>query len=270
MLQSSPDAGRDARRLGELRARRWWVSGRRVGSISRAAAFIDDVGFALLFPSPRHLVPSLWEAVAGADAEPFASGMNVNEQKVWRWKDELPLKGLAWYGNLVAGRASFLSPTMLSLLYTGAGAVDDHETAELSHTAHEIAAALANEPLPSATLRTLVGDRNRYQRAIVELQRQLLVTNAGVHEHPTGWPSALLDLTCRRFDVRGRTRSRHGDSAVPWPPCCRRHRPSSAAPSAGPSGRRAASSTRWWQRVRQRWTARSFAAAEREQWRRRD
>jgi hypothetical protein len=204
MLESSSAAGRDGPRLGEARARRWWVTGRRVGSIVRAGAFIDDVGFALLFPSPRHLVPSLWEAVAGADAEPFASGMNVNEQKVWRWKDELPLKGLAWYGNLVAGRGSFLSPTMLSLLYSGAGAVDDHETAELSHTAHEIAAALAHEPLPSATLRSLVGDRNRYQRAIVELQRHLLVTHAGVREHATGWPSALLDLTCRRFEIRGR------------------------------------------------------------------
>jgi hypothetical protein len=203
MLESSPGAGRDEVRLGEARARRWWVTGRRVGSISRAGAFIDDVGFALLFPSPRHPVPSLWEAVAGADVEPFATGMNANEQKVWRWKDELPLNGLAWYGNLVAGRGSFLSPTMVSLLYAGAGEVDDHESAELSHAAHEIAGALAIEPLPSATLRKLVGDRNRYQRAIVELQRQLLVTNAGVHEHPTGWPSALIDLTCRRFELAG-------------------------------------------------------------------
>jgi hypothetical protein len=174
-----------------------------VGSIGRARAFIDDVAFALLFPSPRHVVPSLWEAVAGEDIEPFATGMRDNEQKVWGWKDELPRTGMAWYGNFVAGRGSFLSPTMLKLLYAGAGEVGDHETAELSPTAHEIAAALVHEPLPSATLRTLVGDRNRYQRAIVELQRQLLVTNAGVHEHPTGWPSALLDLTCRRFEVGG-------------------------------------------------------------------
>jgi hypothetical protein len=203
MLETSPGAGRDEQRLGQARARRWWVTGRRVGSIERAGAFIDDVGFALLFPSPRHLLPSLWEAVAGADVEPFATGMNANEQKVWRWKDELPRQGLAWYGNLVAGRGSFLSATMLALLYPGAGAVDDHQSLELSHAAHEIAAALAIEPLPSAMLRKLIGDRNRYQRAIVELQRLLLVTNAGVHEHPTGWPSALLDLTCRRFELPG-------------------------------------------------------------------
>ena len=50
--------------LGEARERRWLLSGRRVRSLARAAAFVDDVGFALLFPSERVLVPSLWEAVA--------------------------------------------------------------------------------------------------------------------------------------------------------------------------------------------------------------
>lgn len=190
--------------LGRARARRWWVSGRRVGSIGRAAAFVDDVGFALLFPAAQALAPSLWEAVAGADAEPFATGMGTDEQKVWVWKDELPRRGLAWYGNFVAGRGSFLSPALLAVLYPSAGEVDDHESLELSPAAHEIAEALVADPLPSATLRTLVGDRNRYQRAVVELQRHLLVTVAGVRESRSGWPAAVLDLTCRRFDVGGR------------------------------------------------------------------
>ena len=105
--------------LGKARERRWWLSGRRVRSIGRAASFVDDVGFALLFPSERVLVPSLWEAVAGEDAEPFATGMNSDEQRVWAWKDEFPRRGLAWYGNFVAGRGSFLSPTLLRWLYPG-------------------------------------------------------------------------------------------------------------------------------------------------------
>jgi hypothetical protein len=177
------------------------VSGRRVGSIERAAAFVDDVGLALLFPTPRLLVPSLWEAVAGEDAEPFATGMGANEAKVWAWKDELPRRGLAWYGAFLGGRGSFLSPALVAALYPGRGEIDDHESVPLSATAHEIAAALAGEPLPSAALRALIGDRNRYQRAMVELQRQLLVTTAGVQENRSGWPSALFELTCHRFDV---------------------------------------------------------------------
>ena len=187
--------------LGRARARRWWVAGRRIGSIERAATFVDDVGFALLFPSPRLLAPSLWEAVAGEDADAFATGMGANEAKVWAWKDELPRRGLAWYGAFLGGRGSFLSPALVAALYPGNGEIDDHESLPLSPTAHEIAGALAGQPLPSAALRALIGDRNRYQRAIVELQRQLLVTNAGVQENRSGWPSALIELTCHRFAV---------------------------------------------------------------------
>ena len=189
--------------LGRARERRWWVRGRQVRSIPRAGAFVEDVGFALLFPSERVLVPSLWEAVAGQDAEPFATGMDENERRVWSWKDELPLRGLAWYGNFVAGRGSFLSPSLLRWLYPARGGKVDHSDLDLSATAHEVAAALIEGPQPSAELRALIGDRSRYQRAALELQRHLLVTTAGVHERASGWPSTVLDLTCRRFDVGG-------------------------------------------------------------------
>jgi hypothetical protein len=187
--------------LGRARERRWWVRGRRVRSIQRAGAFVENVGFALLFPSDRVLVPSLWEAVADADAEPFATGMGANEQRVWTWKDELPRRRLAWYGNFVAGRSSFLSPSLLLWLYPAFGEEHDHEGIEMSSTAHEVAAALMDGPMPTVTLRVLVGDRNRYQRAVMELQRHLLVTVAGTKAQVSGWPSAVLDLTCRRFDV---------------------------------------------------------------------
>jgi hypothetical protein len=204
MAHSSTADARSARRLGRARARRWWVSGRRVKTIERATSFVNDVGFALLFPTPRVFAPSLWEAVTAEDIEPFGDGMGPDEQKVWTWKDELPRRGLAWYGAFIAGRGSFLSPALLAALYPTAGTVDDHESLPLSQTAHEIARALNDEPLPSAVLRTLVGDRNRYQRGVAELQRQLLVTTAGVQDNKTGWPSARLELTCRRFDVGGR------------------------------------------------------------------
>jgi hypothetical protein len=190
--------------LSRARAARWWVRGRPVGTVARAGKFLDDVGFALLFPAPRPIGPSLWEAVAGEDSEPFATGMKENEQLVWGWKDELPRRGLAWYGALLGGRGSFLSPALLAALYPGAGELDDHEHLDLSPAAHEIAAALAVEPMSSAALRSLLGDRNKYQRAITELQRNLLVTSAGVQEQGNGWPAALLSLTCEQFDVGGR------------------------------------------------------------------
>lgn len=198
---------RPADDLARERAARWWIRGRRIGSVERAGKFVDDVGFALLFPAPatKTLGPSLWEAVADEDDEPFAEGMGDNEQKVWGWKDELPRRGLAWYGAFLNGRGSFLSPALLAALYPGEGELDDHQRLELSPAAHEIAGALAVEPMSSAALRVLLGDKNKYQRAIGELQRNLLVTTAGVQESSNGWPAALLTLTCEQFDVGGTT-----------------------------------------------------------------
>lgn len=189
--------------LGQARYRRWWLAWRHVATIERAGAFVGDVGLALLFPAEPIALPSLWEAVAGADIEPFADGtMGDTEGRVWGWKDLLPLDGAAWYGKLLRGRASFLSPDLVALLYRGQGRPDDHAAAELSPEAHRLADALVAEPQPSSVLRELAG--RRYDRAIRELQRALLVTGAGVREQSTGWPAAVFDLTCRRFDVGGR------------------------------------------------------------------
>ncbi|GAA0926010.1 hypothetical protein GCM10009554_05910 [Kribbella koreensis] len=204
MARTMTSTGQPDDLLAAARGERWWVRGRRVGSVGRAGKFVDDVGFALLFPAAKPIGPSLWEAVAGEDEEPFAGGMNDNEQKVWSWKDELPRRGLAWYGAFLGGRGSFLSPSLLAALYPGEGELDDHQHLELSPAAHELAEALTAEPLSSATLRALLGDKNKYQRAIGELQKNLLVTTAGIEEQSNGWPAALLTLTCEQFDVGGR------------------------------------------------------------------
>jgi len=78
-------------------------------SVERATAFIDDLGFSLPFPAPRVVLPSLWEAVAGEDAEPFAAGMVCRSSGCGPGSHELPRRRLAWYGRFLAGRASFLS-----------------------------------------------------------------------------------------------------------------------------------------------------------------
>ena len=186
--------------LSRARGERW-LPDRPVTSIDAAAGYIADVGFCLLFPGPRAVAPSLWEAVAGPDAVPFAEGMGPAESQVWTWKDELPKAGLAWYGTFVHGRASLLCPRLLAALYPGAGEPTDHQALTLPEHAHRIAEALLSGPLPSAALRQIIGHRGRYDRAILALQRHLLVTSAGVRQHRTGWPATVIDLTCRLFQV---------------------------------------------------------------------
>ncbi len=180
-----------------------WLPSPRVGTLEEAARFIEDIGFAVLFPADRLVVPSLFEAVADPDAVAWAHGMGVAESMVWTWKDALPAAGYAWSGKLLHRRASLVSPTLLASLYQGQGDLDDHRGFELPPDSHRIAEALLHGPLPSSALRELVGDRKRYGLGITELHRNLLVTSAGIVEQRGGWPATLVDLTCRVFDVGG-------------------------------------------------------------------
>jgi hypothetical protein len=192
--------GADGSALAGARGERW-LPVERLRSIEDAAGFVEDVGLALLFPADRPIAPSLWEAVAGPDATPFAEGMGAAESLVWTWKDQLPEAGYAWSGRFVHGRASLLSPRLLAALYPGHGEPDDDRAFDLPPEAHQIAEALRGGPLPSSTLRGLVGHRGHYDRAIRELQRRLLVTSAGVRQQRSGWPAVLLQLTSQRFEV---------------------------------------------------------------------
>jgi hypothetical protein len=178
-----------------------WLPDSPVSTMEQAAAFVDSLGAVLLFPTERVEAPSLWEAVAGPDAEPFAEGMGPAESLVWDWKDELPRLGLVWYGKFLFRRGSLLSPRLLAALYPGEGEPSDHQALDLSPDAHEIAETLVGGPLTSAALRELVGDRSRYERAVMELHHSLLVTSSGVLTQRAGWPAAVIDLTCRLFDV---------------------------------------------------------------------
>ena len=190
--------------LGAARAKLWLPS-KRVGTLKAAERLIAKLGFVLAFPAEEIMLPSLFEAVAGPDAVAWQDGMGEPESLVWDYKDALPAAGAAWSGKLLHRRASLISPDLLKLLYEGEGESDDHHAFDLSREAHQIAAALQGGPLPTSALRELIGNRSRYDRAIGELHRRLLVSSAGVREQAAGWPVVMVELTCRVFDVGGRS-----------------------------------------------------------------
>jgi hypothetical protein len=192
----------DAVALAHARER-MWLPKRRLTTLMAAAKYIDNVGFAVLFPADRVAVPSLYDAVAGPDTIAWEHGMGEAESTIWTWKDALPAAGDAWSGKLLHRRASLVSPGLLATLYHGHGELDDHRGFELPPESHRIADALLHGPLPTSALRELIGDRTRYERGIIELYRRLLVTSAGILEQRTGWPATLIDLSCRVFDVGG-------------------------------------------------------------------
>jgi hypothetical protein len=197
--------------LGAKRTRRWWQTGRPIRSIGKAGTFVEDVGFALLFPTAGVALPSLYEAASEQPTPLAETGWGPDEQRVWGWKDALPRKGLAWSGRLLGGgRASFLALDLLADCYPRTGEPDDFRQAPLGEEARQIAETLLSSgPPPTAVLRQAVGLQGRrggvrFSAAVVQLGRTLVCTSFGTEQVGSGWPSVVLELTARAFDLGGR------------------------------------------------------------------
>jgi hypothetical protein len=196
------------RDLDAARAKRWWRTARPVASIERASAFIDDVGFALLFPKAGVTLPSLWEAASDRPIHDLPGDWGPDIERVWWWKDEIPRRRLAWYGRFLRGRPSFLSRALLADLYPRAGRPDDFRDAGLERDARRVAETLLkNGPMPTSLVREAVGleGKNggpRFSAALSELGRALVATHFGAEDEGSGWPSAVLELTARAFRIR--------------------------------------------------------------------
>jgi hypothetical protein len=156
-------------------------------------------------------LPSLYEAASGQPTPFSEMAWGPDEQRVWGWKDELPRKRVAWSGRLLrGGRVSFLAPELLADCYPRAGEPDDFHQAPLGEEARRIAETLlASGPLPTAVLRQAVGLEGRrgsarFSAAVVQLGRALVCTSFGTEEVGSGWPSVVLELTARAFDLGGR------------------------------------------------------------------
>lgn len=184
---------------------------RRVRTAADAVRFIDAVGYCLLFPIKRLPLPSLYFAVARRRIH-LGPGWDKYCEKIWRWKDELGLKRRAFCAKYFRGRGTFISPALLPhflAMNETAAAPGDHERfyarGRISHDARVIWEALENHgPLATLELRhaskmdTTAGNA-RFKRAMLELQRLLLVVHFGAEQETAAWASGRFELTCRAF-----------------------------------------------------------------------
>jgi hypothetical protein len=193
--------------LHVARARRWWHTKRRIASQARAGAFIEDVGFALLFPNKGLALPTLLEVVSDQPIEDLGWDWGPDAERVWSWKDEMPRRGLAWYARFLRGRPSFLSPALLADLYPRSGRPDDFEGARLSADASRIARILLRSgPQSTAALREALDVEGKkagqgFDRCLTELGRAMVITHYGSEREGAGWSTPMLELTARAFRI---------------------------------------------------------------------
>jgi hypothetical protein len=180
----------------------------RARTLGQAAAWIDDVGLALLLSNGDYVLPSLWEAVAGHSEVEW--GVQNDEGKwvftkemnrVWTWKDDLAAQRLACVGLHLARTTSLVAPRLVSSVY--AVTQDARETLEGLELEMSEAAAELGRPATRRELRLLVGaDKRLGDRAVNALQRKLVLTNAGLDTEGSGWGATLHDLFARRWKAK--------------------------------------------------------------------
>lgn len=178
---------------------------RRIREMDDAVAFINDVGFALLFASTQAIeLPSLYEAVKGR-RDAHIEDWDADSDRVWVWKNDLTATKRAYYGKaLASGKPVFISLKLLP--YILATLSTDHirqayERGEISYDAKRLHDTLdAMGPTPTMALRNAVGmETKRYQRALDELQRRLVILPVGAVNEHGAWLSQIFELTHRWF-----------------------------------------------------------------------
>jgi hypothetical protein len=184
---------------------------RRVKTPAEAVRFIDAAGFCVLFPLRNVPLPSLYHAVSGRAELQW----DQYAELVWRWKDDLPKKRRALYTKYFKGRGTFLSLELLPHLLASHGtavapedAASFYAAGRISPSACELWQALARHgPLATLELRHACKmDRKsgnlRFKKAMLELQRLLVVTHSGAEQETGSWASSRFELVSRAFPAQ--------------------------------------------------------------------
>ena len=205
MLTLSPEAvlaqrDRRYRRRPELRLR----------TEEDAANFVDEVGLCVLFPVQGMELPSLWEAINGG-VRPLPDHHDDDALgKTWDWKDTLPAQRKVYYGKLLRGKATLLALDLLPSFYAlspNLGGEEDYlleyEAGQLSQEARAICDVLLERgALPTGELRRFAhlssrAHKYRFERAISDLQRKLMVVKTDIADAGPWHYSYVYDLFAR-------------------------------------------------------------------------
>ncbi len=164
--------------------------GSQLNNPQEALAFIDNVGFAFLWPIKGYDLPSLWTAVAGD--RPVANEHDDPGHITWGWKDAMLSRRQWYYGKLLRGKATIVSLAILPYFYALSERVNEIDDYLIIYHAGHLSAeskAIADALLVHGVLNTIQlrryarlsspSAKSRFDRALTELQRGLWVLPIG-------------------------------------------------------------------------------------------
>ena len=184
----------------------------RLRNSQQALAFIEDVGFCYLFPVRGVEMPTLWEGICGESRELPHHHDDRELGYAWDWKDELPSRGVVYYGKLLRQKPTLVSLELLPYFYAlseNYGEIDDYlieyEDGKLSEEAKRVYEALLRHgPLPTSHLRRHAGLQGkvsapRFDRTIRELQVGLKIVKTGISDANAWGYCYVYDVLLRRW-----------------------------------------------------------------------
>jgi hypothetical protein len=176
-------------------------------TLEQAAAFVERVGIAVVFPVVDLVLPSLWEealdtreVVVFVEDERGRRVLSPELRNVWSLAERLARARRACVGKHIARRYALVSRRALPALRALAGG--DLHLSPLERDLVELVREAG--PLTSPELRRLLGlsDARAVRRAVERLQARLVLTQAGEAPQEHGWDANVYELAERRFPLR--------------------------------------------------------------------
>ena len=202
----------------EYRDERWCREPiRQVQTAVHAERFIEGAGFAACLTDSRRPGPSLYVAVCGRRDAVMPRNVQKDEEAshAWLLKDEIVRRGNVYYGKLARGKTMFIAPRMVPHFHAVWGVRRAEEKKRLSTNAQAVLRVLRREwEMATADLKSESGvsDRQKFIRAIDELQAAMIVVPAEVLYRPkftyiwtlavSRFPDALQRRVKREVAVR--------------------------------------------------------------------
>jgi hypothetical protein len=180
-----------------------------VRTLAQAAAWVNDVGLALLFPKADVVLPSLWEQVNGspeenwAVREPDGTFVRWTEEMgfLWSAKDELPERGLVCVGKHVAKVATCVAPRLVPVLVAANGREPEGDELLVADAVRDAG------PLTGPQLREATGlVKKQVDKASASLHGKLVLTNSHLVEQDGPWGALAHELVERKWPQRPQPR----------------------------------------------------------------